>query len=73
MKTGQRVRLKSASPIAKRDDLRPDAVGTVICCYTVRGRAGAPERLDVKFSGNTIMWGVAAHEFEAVEEGHAFA
>lgn len=73
MKPGQRVRLKSASPIAKRDELSSEAVGTVICCYTVRARGGAPERLDVKFSGNTVMWGVAADEFEAVEDSREFA
>lgn len=73
MKTGQRVRVRAASPIAKRDNLAPDAVGTVICCYTVRARGSSPERIDVKFSGNTVMWGVAADEFEAVEESAAIA
>ena len=49
-----------------------DAVGTVICSYRVRARVGAPERLDVKFPSNTVMWGVAADEFEAVDEARQF-
>lgn len=73
MKTGQRVRLRAASPIAKRDELAPGAVGTVICSYMVRARAGSPERVDVKFSQNTIMWGVAANEFETIEDSHQVA
>ena len=73
MKTGQRVRLRAASPIVKRDEMAADAVGTVICSYRVRARVGAPERLDVKFPSNTFMWGVAAEEFETVEEARQFA
>lgn len=73
MKTGQRVRLRAASPIAKRDDMRPDAVGTVLCSYRVRRRVGSPERIDVKFSENSVMWGVAANEFEEIEDSRSFA
>ncbi|HPG04251.1 MAG: hypothetical protein KDJ20_05525 [Hyphomicrobiales bacterium] len=50
-----------------------EAVGTVLCSYRVRARAGAPEKLDVKFTGNTVMWGVAAEEFETVDDGHRTA
>lgn len=73
MRTGQRVRIRAASPIAKRDELSPETVGTVMCSYKVRSRPGAPERLDVRFSGDTILWGVAAEEFEPVEDGRKFA
>lgn len=73
MKAGQRVRLRAASPIAKRDEMSADAVGTVICSYRVRARPSAPERLDVQFSGKTIMWGVAANEFETVEDSRELA
>ena len=73
MKTGQRVRLRAASPIARRDQSAAGAVGTVLCSYKVRTRGGFPERVDVRFSSNTVMWGVAAKEFEAVEETHQVA
>ena len=73
MKAGQRVRVRSASPIAKRDDLPANAIGTVLCCYQVRARSGSPERVDVKFSDTSVMWGVAANEFEEVDEGCQFA
>lgn len=73
MKAGQRVRLRAASPIAKRDEMPTEAVGTVLCSYRIRARAGAPEKVDVKFTGNTVMWGVAAEEFETVDDGHLTA
>lgn len=73
MKTGQRVRLRAASPIARRDASARDAVGTVICSYKVRARVGSPERVDVKFASNTVMWGVAANEFETIEDSHQVA
>ncbi|HMN71585.1 MAG TPA: hypothetical protein PKA55_06915 [Rhodoblastus sp.] len=73
MKAGQRVRVRAASPIAKRDDVAPNAVGTVLCCYKVRARTGSPDRVDVKFSETSVMWGVAANEFEEVDEGRQFA
>ena len=63
---GQRVRVRPASHLAQRHDAAAGEQGTVICSYRVRAR-GCPERLDVRFSSNTIMWGVAAEEFEAVE------
>ena len=73
MTVGQRVRIRAASPICKRDGVPPDAVGTVLCSYRVRSRPGSPERLDVRFSNATVMWGVAANEFEAIEENRQFA
>ncbi len=73
MRAGQRVRIRAASPICKRGSLSPDAVGTVICSYTVVSRPGSPERVDVKFTGNNVMWGVAAREFEAIEESRQIA
>lgn len=68
MRVGQRVRIRAASPICSRGGVPADAVGVVICSYTVRSRSAAPERIDVRFSGDTVMWGVAANEFEPVEE-----
>ena len=73
MKTGQRVRLRSASPIARRDHTAAAAIGTVLCSYKVRARSGFPERVDVRFSADTVMWGVAANEFETVEDNQQVA
>ncbi|MFV0280979.1 MAG: hypothetical protein ACK5JM_09520 [Rhodoblastus sp.] len=72
MKPGQRVRLRAASPIAQRDEAAADAIGVVLCCYEVRCRSGASERLDVRFSANNVLWGVGIGEFEAVEDGCDF-
>lgn len=65
MAPGQRVRVRPASHIAQRKDVPLDEQGTVLCCYKVRARAA--ERIDVRFSSSTI-WGVAADEFEPIEE-----
>lgn len=73
MKTGQRVRLRSASPIARRDHTAAEAIGTVLCSYKARTRTSFPERVDVRFSAETVMWGVAANEFELVEESQQVA
>ena len=66
MTPGQRVRVRSASHLAQRKDAVPGEMGTVLCSYRIR-TGGASERLDVRFSSNMVMWGVAADEFEPVE------
>ena len=71
MAPGQRVRVRPASAIAKRNELPLEALGTVLCSYNVRSKTTARERLDVKFSSQTIMWGVAADEFELIEDSAA--
>ena len=66
MTPGQRVRVRAASHIAQRKDAPAGEQGTILCCYKVRGRA-VEERVDVKFSSNAVLWGVAADEFELVD------
>jgi hypothetical protein len=65
MTPGQRVRVRPASPLARRKDAAADETGTILCCYKVRGHAN--ERVDVQFSSKAILWGVSADEFEPVE------
>ena len=70
MTPGQRVRVRPASHIAQRKDAAAGEQGTVLCCYKVRGRSAA-ERLDVRFASNTVMWGVAADQFEPIDGSEA--
>lgn len=65
MTPGQRVRVKTASNLARRKDAAAGETATVLCCYTVRGRSS--ERIDVKFASEAVLWGVSADEFEPVE------
>ena len=65
---GQRVRVRPASPIVQRHELPAETQGTIVCSYRVRCRANGPERVDVRLAGDTIIWGVAADEFEVIEE-----
>ena len=66
MSPGQRVRVRPASHIARRKDAAPGEQATVLCCYKVRGRDS--EKVDVRLASNNVMWGVAADEFELVDE-----
>jgi hypothetical protein len=67
--TGQQVRLRATSPLARQWNIAPEAEGTVICCYELLGRAaGAPERLDVRFGPRKVLWGAPAIEFEPIGE-----
>ena len=68
MSPGQRVRVRPASHLAQRRDAAAGEQATILCCYRVRSRA-FNERVDVRFASNTVMWGVAADEFEPVEDG----
>jgi hypothetical protein len=71
MRAGQKVRLKAASPLKERLDLPPEALGAVLCCYSVRRFSGAAtQKLDVSF-GKLVVWGVPDDQFEAVDEGRA--
>lgn len=65
MAPGQRVRVKSASNLARSKDFAAGETATILCCYKVRGRAC--ERVDVKFASEAILWGVSADEFEPLE------
>ncbi len=67
MGTAQRVRVRPASGIARDWDIPPEATGTVICRYRLlAGAASAPERLDVSFSKQTVIWGGRADDFEVI-------
>ena len=66
MTPGQRVRVRAASRIAQRRDAAAGEQGTILCSYKVRGRI-CGERVDVKFTSNAVLWGVAADEFEPVD------
>ena len=66
MTPGQLVRVRAASRIAQRQDAAAGETGTVLCSYKIRGRIGA-ERVDVKFTSNAVLWGVAAEEFEPID------
>lgn len=65
MTPGQRVRVRPASHLAQRKDAAAGEQGTVICCYTVRGRSA--EKVDVRTASNAVLWGVSADEFELLE------
>lgn len=72
MRAGQKVRLKAASPLKQRLDLPPEALGAVLCCYSVLRSSGAATRkLDVSFGPKLVVWGVPDDQFEAVDEGKA--
>lgn len=69
MRKGERIRLRPASPGAREWRLPREAEGTVLCHYRVfAGRPGASDRMDVRFSPKTVIWGAPATEFEPIAE-----
>jgi hypothetical protein len=64
MTPGQRVRVRPASRIAQNHDAPAEAHGVVVCSYRVRSR----ERVDVRLTSHTTLWGAPADEFEIVED-----
>jgi hypothetical protein len=73
MITGEHVRLKTASPLARRLNLPKEAVGAVICRYhLLRGGASA-QRLDVQFGPELFLWGAPAEAFEPAAKEKASA
>ena len=69
MRVGQIVRARPASRLAQHWQLPPEAVGTVVCAYSVVTRnLRAAERLDVRFAPNVIVWGKPADVFEPIDE-----
>lgn len=67
--TGQHVRLRTSSPLAREWNIPPGAEGTVICRYHILARRSiAPERMDVRFGPHKVVWGAPAMEFEQVGE-----
>jgi hypothetical protein len=64
MITGEKVRLKPASPFASRLNLPREAVGAVICRYNLLRGGGSAQRLDVQFGPELFVWGAPAEAFE---------
>jgi hypothetical protein len=66
---GQQIRLKYSSRAAQEWNVPVGAEGTVICRYRLfAGRPTESDRLDVRFTPRTIIWGAPATEFEVIEE-----
>jgi hypothetical protein len=69
MRAGQKVRLKSASPLKQRLNLPPGAQGAVLCAYRLLRSADLePHRVDVRFGPELVVWGAPDDQFEAIEE-----
>lgn len=70
MNKSSQVRFGPGSRLASALGVPSDAVGTVICKYMIENRlVGSPERIDVKFDGNIVAWGVPVSEFILVKAG----
>jgi len=68
MKVGQRVRFKSTSA-ARYWKIPQDAQGTVMCSYRLlANNRAAPDRLDVRFTPQLVIWGGAAEDFEEIRD-----
>jgi hypothetical protein len=69
MFVGQRIRLRRSSRLASEFDIPQEAEGTLICEYRVLARNFVtPDRLDVRFGPQLVVWGAPATEFEEVAE-----
>jgi hypothetical protein len=64
MTTGEKVRLRTASPYARRLDLPKGAVGAVICRYNLLRGGASSQRMDVQFGPGFVVWGAPAEAFE---------
>lgn len=72
MHAGQKVRLKAASPLLRRFNLPPNALGAVLCSYRLlRGASTTTRRIDVRFGPELVVWGAPDDQFEAVEDDFA--
>ena len=69
MHDSEKVRFRPDSPVAKRLEISPDAIGIEICRYRVlwEGEA-ALDRLDVRFGERQFPWAVSEKEFEAIPQ-----
>ncbi len=69
MKVGQRVRFKPTSGAARYWKIPHDAQGTVMCSYRLlASNRAAPDRLDVRFTPQLVIWGGAAADFEEIKD-----
>jgi hypothetical protein len=69
MRTGQLVRVRPASPVARDWKIPPEMLGTIICSYQIVAR-DCPhlERLDVRFEPGIMVWGRPADDFEVIAD-----
>jgi hypothetical protein len=65
--TGQRIRLRPHSRLAREWSIPDNAHGTLICSYQVLARDFAPDRVDVRFNSRLVVWGAPAAEFEPID------
>lgn len=70
MDRGAQVKFKSDSKARTNWRVRDGLAGQVIARYRCStGSAGTPERVDVHFGAEGIVWGERASEFEIVADG----
>jgi hypothetical protein len=73
MTKNSQVRFRSGSRLPAHLGLTADAIGTVLCNYKITHPGiGSPERVDVRFDGNRVAWGVPTGEFVLVEHASQF-
>ena len=71
MDVGQKVRVRPQSGVAHDWEIPCEALGTVICRYRLlRADLQAPDRLDVRFSADLVVWGASEEAFEVIAQGH---
>lgn len=69
MKSGQIVRFKPSSPLAKQWGLDEGSSGEVICSYQGKsGYSDTGDRIDVRFQEDTVIWAAPAAEFEMITD-----
>lgn len=68
MQTGQKVRIKAASPLSLELKIPRGAEGAVLCSYRLLRGANKIHRLDVSFGPELVIWGAPDDQFETVED-----
>jgi hypothetical protein len=68
MSTGERIRLRPQSRLAREWSIPDSTEGTLICRYQILARDLAPDRLDVRFNSRLVVWGAPAAEFETIDD-----
>ena len=65
----QKVRVKPDSGVAHDWEIPCAALGTVICRYRLlKDDQRAPDRLDVRFSRELVVWGASEEAFEVIAQ-----
>ena len=68
MRSGQKVRVRPTSPVAREWRIPPGSLGTVVCSYELMAGRARRERVDVRFSPGPMIWGSPAEEYEVIGE-----